>query len=659
MNSQPMAGNHDSCVDLQHPQMRAVSASIRLAALTESSDDAIFSRDLSGVITSWNKGAEKIFGYSSSEMLGTSITRLIPPERLPEEEQILDKIKLDQSIVLFETLRLAKDGRIVDVSITASAVKDSTGKIIGMSKVERDVTERKKVESYLRLQSSALQAAANAIVITDSKGVIEWANAAFANISGYSIAESVGMNPRFLKSGKHSGDFYRNLWETITSRRVWHGEIINRRKDGSLYDEEMTITPIEDPEGEIVHFIAIKQDITERKRAEQALHESHQFIEAILEVMPVRVFWKDMNLDFLGCNALFARDAGFTDPQDLIGKDDFQMVWHDQAEMYRRDDRQVIQSGCSKLLIEEEQTSPEGNILTMLSSKVPLRDSKGEIYGVLGTYMDITERKRVDEILKSLYLQLIQADKMDIIGRMAAGVAHEVKNPLQILLMYLDYLSRRMEVAHDAELDAVIKDMRLATKRADLIICELLDFARSDALELQPRDINALIEKALTLVRHNLVSSRIKLETELAPGLPLLALDSVKIEQVFVNLFTNATDAMPAGGTLTVKTSLKTLTETYRDPGSREAAHFYAGDDVVLVEVLDTGSGIVPEVLHKIFDPFFTTKATGKGTGLGLSIVKRILDLHDGNIEISNRQEGGTHCQLMLKPRGANQSAAR
>ncbi len=659
MNSQPMAGNHDSCVDLQHPQMRAVSASIRLAALTESSDDAIFSRDLSGVITSWNKGAEKIFGYSSSEMLGTSITRLIPPERLPEEEQILDKIKLDQSIVLFETLRLAKDGRIVDVSITASAVKDSTGKIIGMSKVERDVTERKKVESYLRLQSSALQAAANAIVITDSKGVIEWANAAFANISGYSIAESVGMNPRFLKSGKHSGDFYRNLWETITSRRVWHGEIINRRKDGSLYDEEMTITPIEDPEGEIVHFIAIKQDITERKRAEQALHESHQFIEAILEVMPVRVFWKDMNLDFLGCNALFARDAGFTDPKDLIGKDDFQMVWHDQAEMYRRDDRQVIQSGCSKLLIEEEQTSPEGNILTMLSSKVPLRDSKGEIYGVLGTYMDITERKRVDEILKSLYLQLIQADKMDIIGRMAAGVAHEVKNPLQILLMYLDYLSRRMEVAHDAELDAVIKDMRLATKRADLIICELLDFARSDALELQPRDINALIEKALTLVRHNLVSSRIKLETELAPGLPLLALDSVKIEQVFVNLFTNATDAMPAGGTLTVKTSLKTLTETYRDPGSREAAHFYAGDDVVLVEVLDTGSGIVPEVLHKIFDPFFTTKATGKGTGLGLSIVKRILDLHDGNIEISNRQEGGTHCQLMLKPRGANQSAAR
>ena len=656
MKSHSRAGNPYAAAELEHPQLRDVRASIRLAALTEASADAIFGSDLNGVVTSWNTGAEKIFGYTAAEMLGTPVTRLIPPERQPEEELILDKIKLGESVVLFETLRLAKDGRIVDVSITASPIKDPAGNIIGVSKVERDVTERKKVESYLRLQSSALQAAANAIVITDSKGVIEWANAAFAANSGYSIAEAVGMTPGFLKSGKHPRSFYRNLWETITSRNVWHGEVVNRRKDGSLYDEEMTITPILDADGEIVHFIAIKQDITERKRAEQALHESHQFIEVILEAMPVRVFWKDMALNFLGCNALFARDAGFADPQELIGKDDFQMVWHDQAELYRSDDRQVIQSGTSKLLIEEQQTSPEGNTLTLLSSKVPLRNSKDEIYGVLGTYMDITERKRVDEILKSLYLQLIQADKMDIIGRMAAGVAHEVKNPLQILLMYLDYLGHRMEDAHDAELDGVINDMRLATKRADLIICELLDFARSDALELHPQDINSLIEKALVLVRHSLVSSRVKLHTELAPDLPLLALDSVKIEQVFVNLFTNATDAMPRGGSLTVKTSLKTLTETYRDPGSREVAHFYAGDVVVVVEVEDTGSGIAPELLHKIFDPFFTTKATGKGTGLGLSIVKRILDLHDGSIEIRNGPAAGTHCQLMLKACGTHLS---
>jgi hypothetical protein len=221
--------------------------------------------------------------------------------------------------------------------------------------------------------------------------------------------------------------------------------------------------------------------------------------------------------------------------------------------------------------------------------------------------------------------------------------------------MSLDYLSQRMADAHDAVLDGVIKDMRLAAKRANTIIRGLLDFSHSNTLELQPLDLNALIERAVLLVRHNLASNHINLQTDLDPGLPPLALDGVKIEQVFVNLFTNAIDAMPKGGALTVKTSRERLTETHRDPGSREAGHFYAGDIVVMAEVEDTGAGIAPEALHKIFDPFFTTKATGKGTGLGLTIVKRILDLHSGSIEIRNRPAGGTHCRLTFKTRNINQ----
>jgi signal transduction histidine kinase len=260
------------------------------------------------------------------------------------------------------------------------------------------------------------------------------------------------------------------------------------------------------------------------------------------------------------------------------------------------------------------------------------------------------------EALKTAHLQLIQAEKMETVGRMAAGVAHEVQNPLQVLLMSLDYLSQRMAGAHDAVLDGVIGDMRLAAKRADAIIRGLLDFSHSDALELQPQDLNALVEKALLLVRHHLVSNRIKLQTDLDPGLPPLALDGVKIEQVLVNLFTNAIDAMPKGGGLTVKTSTQKLTQTQRDPGSREAGHFYAGDTVVVVEVEDSGEGIAPEALHKIFDPFFTTKTTGKGTGLGLTIVKRILDLHSATIEIGNRPAGGARCRLMFKIPTINQT---
>ena len=136
------------------------------------------------------------------------------------------------------------------------------------------------------------------------------------------------------------------------------------------------------------------------RSSESELRDSQQVIEGILNAIPARVFWKDQNLVYLGCNKLFSQDAGFAEPKDLIGKDDYQMGWHDQAELYRKDDREVIESGDSKLLIEEPQTTPEGNTITLLTSKTPLRSAKGEITGMLGTYMDITDRKRADAALR-------------------------------------------------------------------------------------------------------------------------------------------------------------------------------------------------------------------------------------------------------------------
>lgn len=147
----------------------------------------------------------------------------------------------------------------------------------------------------------------------------------------------------------------------------------------------------------------------EHGRAEEALREALQVIDGIINAIPVRVFWKDRNLVYLGCNGIFARDAGFADPKDIIGKDDFQMGWRDQAELYRSDDRKVIESGVSKYLIEEPQTTPDGGTITLLTSKIPLLDSSGEIRGVLGTYMDITDRKRVDRALEEEHRKLKEA----------------------------------------------------------------------------------------------------------------------------------------------------------------------------------------------------------------------------------------------------------
>ena len=163
---------------------------------------------------------------------------------------------------------------------------------------------------------------------------------------------------------------------------------------------EITVDPILDDSGRFAGAVHIMRDITERKRTEESLRQSHQILQTVLDTIPVRVFWKDGDLKYLGCNRPFAQDAGFTEPNDLIGKDDYAMGWRDQAEIYRSDDRHVITSGKAKVMIEEPQTTPDGKIIWLLTSKVPLRDAAGEISGVLGTYMDISEYRNTKECIR-------------------------------------------------------------------------------------------------------------------------------------------------------------------------------------------------------------------------------------------------------------------
>ncbi len=188
------------------------------------------------------------------------------------------------------------------------------------------------------------------------------------------------------------------------------------RPDGGIRWMHAIGTAVKDKTGKVKNLFGTAQDITAHKQVEIDLRESKQIIERIINAVPARIFWKDKNLVFLGCNEIFARDAGFSDPKEIIGKDDFQMGWSDQAELYRQDDRQVIENGITKLLIEEKQTTPEGNIITLLTNKIPLRNSKGEIIGVLGTYMDITERKQIEETLREKKLQLEMTIRASNIG---------------------------------------------------------------------------------------------------------------------------------------------------------------------------------------------------------------------------------------------------
>jgi two-component system cell cycle sensor histidine kinase/response regulator CckA len=252
------------------------------ASIVELSHDAIVTKNLDGVITGWNRAAERMYGYSAVQAVGQSISVLLPPERLVELDAIMECVEEGQAVENLETQRITKQGNVVDVSVSVSPMKDRKGRVVGASTIARDITLRKRAEEQLQLQSAALEAAANAILITDSDGRIVWANSAFTTLTGYSREEILGKNPSFLNSGEQPKNYYAEMWSTISSGQVWQGEIINRRKDGTIYTEDMTITPLAANAGHQTnkYFIAIKQDVTERRTLQKQLQQA-QKMEAV------------------------------------------------------------------------------------------------------------------------------------------------------------------------------------------------------------------------------------------------------------------------------------------------------------------------------------------------------------------------------------------
>jgi len=405
------------------------------------------------------------------------------------------------------------------------------------------------------------------------------------------------------------------------------------------------------------------------------IHERLLF-NCLLENIPDRIYFKDEKSRFIAVSQAMAVLFGQDDPGKIIGKTDFDFFTKEHAQPAFDDEQQVMRTGQPIIGKVEKETLPDGRIGWALTSKMPLRDADGKIIGTCGISKDVTalitlenaleasnedlSRHRTElekalkdlgkahENLKSMQQQLIEAEKSQSIGLLSAGLAHEIKNPLNILNMGVAYLSSLPAVMQENAVADILKNMKDAVNRADEVISTLMDNDPGH-LKLANASLEGLLSESLAIVHEEISASKTSVVEDFVT-LPDLLLDRAKFERVLIGIMLNAVEAMEHGGTLTIRTCAKQLTaeEIARDPGGRSGRRFRAGDRVAVLEIQDTGPGIPHDAVSKIFDPFFTTKETGKGMGLGLTLSRKIIELHHGTIEIGNQKAGGVKVTILL-----------
>jgi PAS domain S-box-containing protein len=478
---------------------REAESQRRVTAIVDASDDAIVGLDLSGMITSWNSAAERMFGYRANEAIGQSIMLIVPPDREVEETGVLDRLRQGQRIDHFETVRRTRDGRLINILLTVSPLRDATGRVFGASKTARDITERKEVQEALR-QSEAtalafIQSAAEGILIVDEHGRIVVANNQIEKMFGYAARELVGQAMEVL------------LPERVRDRHVAH------RAD---YAAEPRVRPM----GRGLDLSGRRRDGTE---------------------FPVEI-----SLSYV-------------------------------------------------------------------------RTARG--VRVMAFITDITERVTLERAAR-------QSEKLAALGTLSAGIAHELNNPLGIISSRIELMLLETE---DEPLPATVRDdlgaIHRQTQRVSRLVAGLLSYARPTASQRRLVDVNRVVDEVLLLAQKQLSRHGVRISATLDRSVRPIGGDESALQQVLINLMTNAQQAIDGTGEVLITT---------RPAGNRPGW--------VEVLVADTGHGIPAEHRSKIFDPYFTTKQTG--TGLGLSITHRIVEEHGGTIEVHSRPGGGTEFVL-------------
>ena len=634
---------------------KAEEAQGRLAAIVASADDAIIGKDLNGIIQSWNAGAENIFGYKAEEIIGKPASLLVPPGHNDEIPEILGRINRGEQIENLETEYRRKDGTIISVSLKFSAIRDASGKIIGASKIARDITEHKRAEEAIRQRTEELKKARDAaetekrlllavmdalpigMAITDIQGGNILANNAFDLIWG---------GPRPITQSVDDYDAYQAWWadtgkavapeEWASAIAVQKGEMVVgqmmriRRFDGSQAFIINSASPVRDFEGNIVGSAVAIQDITEIKRAEEALRQSEERLRYHVENSPLAVVEWDAQLMVTRWAGEAEKIFGWS-ATETVGKPimDLNMIFDEDLPIVQQTVEKLTGGIAPHVVTTNRNYRKDGRVITCTWHNTVLQDADGKMESVMSQVLDITERIKAEEALRTANAKLEQrAYELAAVNRELESFSYTVSHDLKAPLRSIEGFTKALQEEYTDNLDATGRDYLLrvisACRRMNQLIEAMLNMARLTRGELHAQTVD--LSSLAMVIAHDLRKQQPDRQVEfvIADKLKVNG-DATMLQVLLENLFHNS----------------------WKFTGRQAAARIELGavrmDGRMVLFVRDNGAGFDMRYADKLFMPFnrFHAAAEFPGLGIGLAIAHRIVRRHNGRLWAESAPEQG------------------
>ena len=594
---------------------------LRLAAIVKTSDDAIISHSLDGIIESWNPAAERMFGYVPAEAIGRHIEMMVSPDRRDDEQQLTEQLRQGGTVHHFESCGLTKQGLTIPLSLALSPLITQGGEIIGVARIARDITRDKAAERDLARLVALVDSADDAIVSKDLQGIVQTWNPAAEKMFGYEAAEIIGRSITTIIPADRQQEEGEVLSRIRQGQRVEHFETVRQRKDGRLIEVSLTVSPIRTTAGLIVGASKIAREITWRKRLEREAWR----LAAIVESSDDAIASKDLNGIVQTWNPAAERLFGYT-ADEIIGKPIATIIPDDllpeEAEVLRR-----IRTGKSVDHFETLRRHKSGRLIQISLTVSPILGPGGEVIGASKIARDISEQRRLARAAE-------EANRVK--DEFLAMLSHELRTPLNAVLGYTRMLrsGHMSEDKQERAIDTIERNANILSQ----LVSDVLDVSAIVTGKVQLKasacDLTQIVEAAADVVRPSAEAKELTLRVQVPERPVTVHGDSDRLQQVFWNLLVNAVKFTPTGGRIDMRL----------DEGPGRHARLI---------VSDTGCGIRPESLPHIFQRFWQGEhradGTSSGLGLGLSLARHFTELHGGTISVSSEGEGhGTTFTVML-----------